>query len=134
MFGLLSVVQEVNFPDSNEWERFVCYLMYCLQLRLYFIHFSERIIAGGLVWLVSIGCIQVVILYECCSHKWCIGRIPNTLLRNIFPLALPVPLAFAFFSLFTSIGFFVAAHIQSTVVELADITDVERDVRDGLYR
>ena len=45
-----------------------------------------------------------------------------------------MPLAFAFFSLFTSIGFFVAAHIQSTVVELADITDVERDVRDGLYR
>ena len=35
---------------------------------------SERIITGGLVWLVSIGCIQVVILYECCSHKWCIGK------------------------------------------------------------
>ena len=109
-----------------------------------FSHYSERIITGGLVWLVSIGCIQVVILYECCSHKWCIGRIlwSHFIISYIcssgyiflFPVALPVPLAFAFFSLFTSIGFFVAAHIQSTVVELADITDVERDVRDGLYR
>ena len=72
------------------------------------------------MWLIPVGSLQIVIMYECYVHKWCI--------------ALPVPLAFAFFSLFTSIGFFSASHVQSILVKGPFDNDYEAEARQQLIR
>ena len=83
-------------------------------------YFSDGVITGAIVWLIPVGSLQIVIMYECYVHKWCI--------------ALPVPLAFAFFSLFTSIGFFSASHVQSILVKGPFDNDYEAEARQQLIR